>query len=331
METHWYLDDYVDISSDGRSEASSDSISFNGQLVIAGGPTIFPGEKGIVYVDDVDSDEEEKHVDTVNDICRGHGIAVSIDPQNVRFEIFSTRIDEQSKRVFYSVMVLRTDEGIDKDKASVERSFSDFSILYKALKREFHSYLKDVPFPGKVLGQSSNLNPKLIESRRIAFQAFLQTIYRHTEVQQHPAFREFFYLPALRKATNHLIGCELEAAVKLYLKSLHLQVKLSDKGPEVIATLAAVVVTYEAQDELEEAVRYSLAALELVQDDYLCPYMIPLLDTSAKLMEKLQMDKNPIVRLLNRVQRMTGTDVVHTPTLRALVLMRFNEHVHQSS
>ena len=43
METHWYLDDYVDISSDGRSEASSDSISFNGQLVIAGGPTIFPG------------------------------------------------------------------------------------------------------------------------------------------------------------------------------------------------------------------------------------------------------------------------------------------------
>ena len=61
-----------------------------------------------MYVDDVDSDEEEKHVDTVNDICRGHGIAVSVDPQNVRFEIFSTRIDEQSKRVVSTIFCCST-------------------------------------------------------------------------------------------------------------------------------------------------------------------------------------------------------------------------------
>ena len=43
MDTRWYLDDYVDISSDGRSEASSDSISFNGQIFIAGGSTSYSG------------------------------------------------------------------------------------------------------------------------------------------------------------------------------------------------------------------------------------------------------------------------------------------------
>ena len=56
-------------------------------------------EKGIVYVDDFESDDEDKDVDTLDNICQGHGISVYTDPQNIRFEIFSTRIDEQHKRV----------------------------------------------------------------------------------------------------------------------------------------------------------------------------------------------------------------------------------------
>ena len=56
-------------------------------------------EKGIVYVDDIESDDEDKDLDSLDNICRGHGISIYNDPQNIRFEIFSTRIDEQSKRV----------------------------------------------------------------------------------------------------------------------------------------------------------------------------------------------------------------------------------------
>jgi len=325
MDTRWYLDDYVDISSDGRSEASSDSISFNGQIFIAGGSTSYSGERGIVYVDDdIESDEEEKCAYTLDDICKGQSISVCTDPQKIRFEILSTRIDEQSKRVFYSVMVLRIDDGIDKDKGSVERSYSDFTVLNKALRKEFPSFLKDVNFPGKVLGQSSNLNSKVIESRRVAFQAFLQTVYPHPEVRKHPAFKEFFYLPDLRKATDHLIGCELDAALALFLNSFHLQVKLSDKVREVIATLAAIVIIFETQGKLEDAARYSITALNLVQEDYLCPYVIPILDTLVRLMDKLQMDKNPVVRRLNHVQRMAGVDVEQSPTLQALVSERFD-------
>lgn len=228
---------------------------------------------------------------------------------------------------FYSVMVLRIDVGIDKDKGSVERSFSDFAVLNKALRKDFPSLLKDVNFPRKVLGQSTNLNPKLIESRRVAFQTFLQTIYSHTEVRQHPAFQEFFHLPDLRKATDHLIGCELDAALPLFLNSLHLQVKLSDKVQEVIATLAAIVVLFEGQNQLGDAARYSMAALKLIQDDDFCPYTIPLLGTLVRLMDKLQMDKKPVVRHLKRVQRVTSIDVDHSPTLQALVSMRFDRKI----
>lgn len=225
---------------------------------------------------------------------------------------------------FYSVMVLRIDDGIDKDKGSVERSYSDFAVLNKALRKEFPSLLKDVNFPGKVLGQSSNLNSKVIESRRAAFQAFLQTVYPHPEVRKYPAFKEFFYLPDLRKATDHLIGCELDAALALFLNSFHLQVKLSDKVREVIATLAAIVIIFETQGKLEDAARYSITALNLVQEDYLCPYVIPILDKLVRLMDKLQMDKNPVVRHLNHVQRMAGVDVDQSPTLQALVSERFD-------
>ena len=43
MESHWYLDDCTEISPDGPSESSSDSISFNGQLVNPMGDIIHPG------------------------------------------------------------------------------------------------------------------------------------------------------------------------------------------------------------------------------------------------------------------------------------------------
>lgn len=222
-------------------------------------------------------------------------------------------------------MVLRAEMGIDKDKVSVERRYSDFRALYKSLKKDLPTILKDINFPKRVLGQKSNLDPELIESRRVEFQAFLQTIYQHYEVRQHPAFREFFYLPGLREATDFLIGGELNNSLELLLNSLHLQVKLCDKVREVIATLAAVLVVLEAQDNLEDAEHYAMAALDLAQDDYLCSYVIPLLDTAVKLRQKLQMDKKGIENHLFRVQRMTGLDVDHMFSLRALVAMRFQK------
>ena len=56
-------------------------------------------EKGIVFLDDIESDEEDQDLDSLDSICKGHGISISSDPQSIRFEIFSTRIDQQSKRV----------------------------------------------------------------------------------------------------------------------------------------------------------------------------------------------------------------------------------------
>ena len=221
-------------------------------------------------------------------------------------------------------MVLRTDI-VDTEKVMVERRYSDFAALYKALKKDYPTVIKDVDFPGKVLFQKKNLNPELIESRRSALQAFLQTIYKYTEVRQHQAFKEFFYLPGLREATDSLKGGELENSLELLLNSLHLQVKLCDKGREIIATLGAIVDVLEALRKLEDAERYAAAALELAQNDYLCPYVIPLLDTAAKLRWKLQMDKRTIERHLSHVQKMTGIETDHAFTLRELAVTRFDK------
>lgn len=79
-------------------------VSFNSVLLLWSFDCVFLQflfvEKGIVYVDDdIESDEEEKCVYTLDDICNGHDISVCTDPQKIRFEIFSTRIDEQNNRV----------------------------------------------------------------------------------------------------------------------------------------------------------------------------------------------------------------------------------------
>lgn len=223
-------------------------------------------------------------------------------------------------------MVLRTDH-VDTEKVMVERRYSDFAALYKAIKKDHPFLIKDVDFPGKVLFQKKNLNPELIESRRIAFQTFLQTIYKYAEVRQHQAFKEFFYLPGLREATDNLKSGELENSLELFLNSLHLQVKLCDKGREIIATLGAIVDVLEAQGKLEDAERYATAALELhvAQNDYLCPHVIPLLDTVARLRWKLQMDKRTIERHLKHVQKMSGIETDQAFTLRELALTRFDK------
>lgn len=221
-------------------------------------------------------------------------------------------------------MVLRTD-GIDTDKAMIERRYSDFAALYKALRKDHPHLLENVNFPRKVFGQKSNLNPEVIESRRCAFESFLQKIYHHKEVYLHPAFREFFYLPGLREATENLKGGELKHSLKLLLNSLHLQVKLCDQVREIVATLATIVVVHEAQSKFEEADRYATVALELIEEDHFCSYLIPLLDTAVALKWKLQKDKTAIQKRLSRVQRMSGIDVDCAFTLRELAVTRFNK------
>ena len=61
-----------------------------------------------MYVDDIESDDEDQDLDTLDSVCRGHGISIFTDPCNIRFQIFSTRIDEQSKRVV-SILCLHFD------------------------------------------------------------------------------------------------------------------------------------------------------------------------------------------------------------------------------
>ena len=62
-------------------------------------------EKGIVFIGGVDSDDDDDDVDTLGDICKGHGISLYTDPRNIRFEVLFPRIDEQSKRVVSVFMI----------------------------------------------------------------------------------------------------------------------------------------------------------------------------------------------------------------------------------
>ena len=221
-------------------------------------------------------------------------------------------------------MVLRTD-GIDTDRAVVERRYSDFYTLYKALKKDHSKLLAGVIFPSKVIGQKNNLNPETIGSRRRAFEIFLQQVYHHKEICHHDAFREFFYVPGLRQGTESLKGGELVDSLKCLLNCLHLQVKLCDKAREIVATIGAIVVVYEGQGRFEEAERYATAGIELLQDDFTCCYTIPLLHKAGQLRWKLQIEKKTIEKRLSLVQRMSGIEVDHAFSLKELAVSRFDK------
>lgn len=118
------------------------------------------------------------------------------------FEIASARIEERkvSKFVMYQVVVIQTGS-FDSDKAVVERRYSDFERLQKALLKRFGPELEDVAFPRKRL--TGNLSAETICERRRELREYLRLLYAVRAVRRSREFLDFLTRPELREA----FGC----------------------------------------------------------------------------------------------------------------------------
>nr|XP_048284532.1 sorting nexin-20 [Myodes glareolus] len=107
------------------------------------------------------------------------------------FEIASARIEERrvSKFVMYQVVVVQTGS-FDSNMAVVERRYSDFERLQKALLKRFGPELEDVAFPRKRL--TGNLSAETICERRLDFAVGERALQRLRARESHR-----YYAPLL--------------------------------------------------------------------------------------------------------------------------------------
>jgi len=221
------------------------------------------------------------------------------------------------------MMVVRTD-GLDSDKAVVERRYSDFVKLFKELKKTSPELISKVQLPRKVIG-SKNFDGEVVQKRSREFEKFLAFIYSSDTVRKANAFKEFFYLPDLKRACSDIRGGRFVDSLRLLLNALHLQQKLGDGSQEVVATLGSIVVAYENTGHFKEADQYAAAAQDLIGRNVSSAYLIPLLSTRAELCWRLGKEKQDIEEQLKAVQKVCGIEVEHSFTLRELAVNRYND------
>lgn len=327
-------------SEKGLAEEDEHDFNLNGKLSMAMEGDLKNFEKeyegnqlgtsvGTTPVHSTDSSEEisdgsfENVVPPTNSISRGLSISVIRQRTvNIKFDIVDTRIAGHRHKYVLYILVVTKAPGIDRDKAVIERRYSEFYKLYKELKKIFPDFIKSTEFPDKKL--YGNLDSGLIRTRCQILQQFMQKAYENQDIRNSDTFKKFFYVLSLQKGCQYICGGQFDEALTFLLNGLHLQQKLDlDLKKEVIATLCNIVECYMSLENYDEVVKYSMAALEMIDDNisnvYLMPVLLTLKDASVILGKNTDETERKIKEIINLNQ----IEVEHLPSLRELAVKRF--------
>ena len=275
---------------------------------------------------DGDPDNSYEHVKSISSLNTSisRGLSISIIKQKtakVKFDIVETRITGRRKHVLYTLVVTKT-PGVDSDKAIIERRYSEFSKLYKELKKSFPEFMEKIEFPEKRM--YGNLKDSLIRERSRLLQEFIQKIHENEDVRNSDIFKTFFYISSLQQGCKYICGGMFEQALNFLLNGLHLQQKLAlDSTNEVIATLCSIVECYTSLRSHDEVVKYSNAALELIGDDMSSVYLVPLLQTLKNAYVVLGENTADVESRLRDIVSINQIEIEHLPSLRELSVKRF--------
>ena len=212
--------------------------------------------------------------------------------------------------------------GLDSDKATIERRYSDFFKLYKELKKSFPEFMETIEFPEKKI--YGNLKESVISDRSRLLKNFISKIHENEDIKNSETFKTFFYISSLQQGCKYICGGMFEQAVNFLLNGLHLQQKLAlDSTSEVIATLCCIVECYMSLTSYDEVVKYSNAALELIEDDMSSIYLVPLLQTLKNAYVVLGENSAEVEKRLKEIVNINHLEVEHLPSLRELAVKRF--------
>lgn len=300
--------------------SDADSDNYNGSVDSAS------GEES--NSDEYNSDDNMPSIDQLPTTSISRGLSILVIRQrktSVKFDIIDTRIvGRRKKYVLYRLVVTQT-PGLDSDKAFIERRYSDFYTLRKELKKMFPAFIKTLDFPQKKM--YGNLDSSLISTRCQMLQKFVQESYGKEEIRTSDTFKKFFYTSSLQKGCQYICGGSFEEALMFLLNGLHLQQKLAlDSSNEVIETLCNIVECYMSLENYEEVVKYSQAALELLQEESISDiYVVPLLQTLKDAYAILGRNTNEVERRLKEVININQIEVDHVASLRELAVKRFTK------
>ena len=181
----------------------------------------------------------------------------------------------------------------------------------------FPTFINTLEFPEKKM--YGNLNDSLIRKRCQMLQKFVQETYEKKEIRISDTFKKFFYISSLQQGCQYICGGNFEEALQFLLNGLHLQQKLA------FATLCNTAECYKSLENYEEAVKYCMAALELLEESASNIYLVPVLQTLVEASAILGQNTNEAERRLKEIINLNQIEVDHMASLRELAVKRFSK------
>ncbi|RDD44134.1 Sorting nexin-20 [Trichoplax sp. H2] len=214
--------------------------------------------------------------------------------QDLKFESVAARTVTEGKKKFvlYALALVRTDD-TDEIPPIIERRYSQFATLHKALSSSHPQIVKKFNFPRKVA--MGNFSQSTIIKRSTAFQDYLNLILKssnydrgdsvpYASVRYTKAFEEFLYISDLRKAYRAIRDSDYSSAAEHLRIGLNIQLAvLSYNHPEVIGTMCAVIIVYNALQRYVYAINTADTTLQWIGNSTECKYYLPLLQDLVRL------------------------------------------------
>ncbi|CAH1270578.1 SNX15 [Branchiostoma lanceolatum] len=294
---------------DDNDLSISGTLSFDGDITDSG-------------EEDMGTEAEEPHQDHPGRNTRVGSGGARHAQERIVFEVMNARTVKEghSKYVVYQVHVVKS-PGLDTSPAFIEKRYSQFDKLNQCLRKRFPHLLESVAFPKKTL--TGNFKSQTIAERSRAFEQYLQHLHSIPQIATCHEFLDFFYLEDIRKGYAMIRAGLYKEAIPSLRNALHLQEKLLGETHDlVLQTHCAIVVAYEALDELWHAQTYSETALNCLKGYLHHGFLVPLLQTHIRLCWRLGKDKKGWEAILHEVAA-KGIDVNSGPTLKDIVM---NKH-----
>ncbi|KAL0274044.1 UNVERIFIED_CONTAM: hypothetical protein PYX00_006570 [Menopon gallinae] len=227
-----------------------------------------------------------------------------------RFEVVSARTidgkDGYKRHVAYTILIRK--EGADDDPVPVviERRYTDFLELYKALGQDHPALTSHIYFPRKVI--LGNFTADLIKLRSHSFQNFLKVVAGNEKLRESPGLKLFLTGHEEKQARKWLEAKSYGQAKPILENIFRLLSKVhTDRHPSVMIALCRLTACCSADpSSLVDAEKYAELALrrfEGVSDiDLLC-YYVPLLQLCINLWWVLGRDKEALESRLSTLKR----------------------------
>ena len=132
--------------------------------------------------------------------------------------------------------------------------------------------------------------------------------------------REFFYENEISNAIKMLTVQNYDEAIELLEKFLPIQEKLvGTMHTDVVRTLCALVVSYQAFGSQERALKYSNTGLFCISDNVEDPFYLPLLHTSIYIHWMLGREKSHLEAKLGELREKGISTEIYTNLLDTII------------